>query len=473
MRVRFLLAIGAVLALTACGSSQQQSPSASASRVGGNWTRFGYDAARSNSGPARTGITAGSVGKLHRQRVRLPGTADSSPIYLRGVRVRGRRHDVFFLTTSYGITVAVDARSGKILWRFKPRGYASWAGSDRITNSSPIADPTRRYVYAEAPNGRVYKLTVASGAVVWSVSITKLPSREKLGTPLNLSRGLVIATTGGYLGDAPPYQGHVVAISRGGRIVHVWNSLCSDRHTLIVPSSCPQSDSAIWARSGAVVVPGSGNLLVATGNGRFDGRRYWGDSALMLSANAARLLHNWTPRNHAQLERGDVDLGSTAPAILGPGLAVQSGKDGLIRLLRLPGLGGTLGRTGGEMQTLSALGGSGVFSAMAVSRAGGTVRLFVGNDAGVACYVLSRGRLQVAWRRDEAGTSPVFAGGLLYVYDPNGGLNVFRPTTGALVARLRARGGHWESPIVTDGRIALPEGDANAHGTFGILNIYR
>src|SRR5439155_21390788 len=54
MRLRLLLAIGAVLALTACGSSQQQSPSASASRVGGNWTRFGYDAARSNSGPART-----------------------------------------------------------------------------------------------------------------------------------------------------------------------------------------------------------------------------------------------------------------------------------------------------------------------------------------------------------------------------------------------------------------------------------
>jgi hypothetical protein len=473
MRVRLLLGIGAMLALTACGSSQPQSPSASASRVGGNWARFGYDAARSNSGPAQSGITAGKVGKLHRQQVRLPGTADSSPIYLRGVRVRGRAHDVFFVTTSYGITVAVDARSGAILWRFKPRGYASWAGSDRITNSSPVADPTRRYVYAEVPNGRVYKLTVASGAVVWSVSITKLPSREKLGTPLNFSRGLVIATTGGYIGDAPPYQGHVVTISRRGRIVHVWNSLCSDRHMLIAPSSCPQSDSAIWARSGAVVVPGSGNLLVATGNARFDGRRYWGDSALMLSANAARLLHNWTPRNQAQLDGGDVDLGSTAPAILGASLAAQSGKDGIIRLLRLPELGGTLGQTGGELETVPAPGTSGVFSTMAVWRAGGTVRMFVGNDSGVWGYVLSGGRLQVAWRRGEAGTSPVVAGGLLYVYDPNGGLNVFRPATGALVAQLPAGGGHWESPIVTDGRIALPEGDANAHSKSGVLNIYR
>jgi hypothetical protein len=301
------------------------------------------------------------------------------------------------------------------------------------------------------------------------VSITRLPAREKLGTPPNFSRGLVIATTGGYIGDAPPYQGHVVAITRRGRIVHVWNSLCSDRHALIAPSSCPQSDSAIWARSGAVVVPGSGNLLVSTGNARFDGTRYWGDSVLMLSPSAARLLRNWTPRNYSQLESGDVDLGSTAPAILSSSLAAQSGKDGIIRLLRLPELGGTLGRTGGELQTISAPGGSGVFSTMAVSRG----RLFVGTDAGVWGYELNGGRLRVAWRRDEAGTSPVLAGGLLYVYDPNGGLNVFNPATGAPVASLRAGRGHWESPIVTDGRIALPEGDANDHRTTGLLNIYR
>ncbi|HEY6834940.1 MAG TPA: PQQ-binding-like beta-propeller repeat protein [Gaiellaceae bacterium] len=465
--MRLPLLAGALIALTLGGASQ----SATTARLGGSWTRFGYDAARSDSGPSHTGIATANVGKLTRQQVRLPGTVDSSPIYLRGVRVHGRAHDVFFVTTSYGITVAVDADSGKILWRFIPRGYRSWAGTARITNSSPLADPTRRYVYAEAPNGRVYKLTVAGGAVVWSVSITKLPSREKLGTPLNFSRGLLIATTGGYVGDAPPYQGHVVTITRRGRISHVWNSLCSDRHRLIAPSSCPESDSAIWARSGAVVAR-SGNLLVATGNARFDGSRYWGDSALMLTPSASRLLHSWTPRNQAQLDSGDVDLGSTAPAILSPSLAAQSGKDGIIRLLRLPGLGG-LGHLGGELQTIPAPGGSGVFSTMAVSHAGGTTRMFVGNDSGVWGYVLSGGRLHVAWRRGEAGTSPVLAGGLLYVYDPNGGLNVFNPSTGGLVTTLPAGGGHWESPIATDGRVALTEGDANSHSTSGVLDIYR
>src|SRR5262249_41163397 len=195
-------------------------------------------------------------------------------------------------------------------------------------------------------------------------------------------------------------------ITRQGRFVHVSHSLSSARHRLTVPSSCPQSDSAIWARSGAVVVPRSGNLLVATGNAPFDGSRYWGDSVLMLTPNASQLLHSWTPRNQAQLNGGDVDLGSTAPAVLGPSLAAQSGKDGIIRLLRLPVLGGRLGHLGGELQTIQAPGGSGVFSTMAVSHAGGTARMFVGNGAGVWGYVLSGGRGRSAGGRGGGRNEP-------------------------------------------------------------------
>ena len=41
----------------------------------------------------------------------------------------------------------------------------------------------------------------------------------------------MLVTTGGYIGDTPPYQGHVVTISRAtGRITGEWNSLCSNRH---------------------------------------------------------------------------------------------------------------------------------------------------------------------------------------------------------------------------------------------------
>ena len=478
MHRRASLTVAALLALAVGGACGSATVGNSAARSGGDWPRFGYDAARRNSGPASTGIRAANIRGLKRQRVRLPGTADSSPIYLRGVEVGGARHDVFFLTTSYGKTVAVDAATGALLWTFTPAGYSSWAGSERITNASPVADPSRRFVYAAAPDGRIHKLAVAGGAEVrtggWPVAITRLPSREKIGPALNYAHGLVLISTGGYVGDAPPYQGHVVAISPGrGRIVHVWNALCSGRHRLIAPISCSESGAAIWARSGVVVNPKNGNLLVATGDGNFNGRRNWGDSVLMLAPKAGRLLRNWTPRNQRELDSNDVDLGSTAPALLTPRLAVQAGKDGLVRLLSLPRLGGRLGHVGGALQAIASPGRSGVFSTIAVWRAGKRVRLFVANDAGTWCYVLGRGRLHVSWRRGGAGTSPVLAGGLLYVYDPNGGLNVLRPATGRLVGRLAAGGGHWNSPIVTDGRIALPEGNANDHRTSGILNIYR
>src|SRR5262249_19052706 len=149
--------------------------------------------------------------------------------------------------TSYGRTVAVDPGSGKIRWTFTPAGYLSWAGSYRITNSSPLA--SGGFVYAEAPDGFVHKLALATGREVktgnWPVRITKLPEREKLGTPPNLNGNLLIVTTGGYVGDTPPYQGHVVVLdARNGRIMHVWNSLCSDVTTLLEPAKCPESDSA-------------------------------------------------------------------------------------------------------------------------------------------------------------------------------------------------------------------------------------
>ena len=442
-----------------------------------DWTRFGFDAARSSASRYATGITASNARQLQRQRVELDGTADSSPIFLHDIMIGGTRHDAFFVTTTYGKTVAVDAATGRVLWRYVPPGYASWAGSYRITTATPVADPGRRFIYASGPDGRIRKLAVADGHQIWSTAITLLPQREKIAASLNYAHGLVIATTGGYIGDAPPYQGHVVTLRPGsGSIVHVWNSLCSDRHRLIQPSTCAASDSAIWGRAGAVVEPGTGRLLVATGNAPWNGRTNWGDSALELSPNASRLLQNWTPRNQQQLNTSDADLGSTSPVFVGAGLVLQSGKDGMIRSLRLRRLNGSRHAgaiTGGELRSIPTPGGAALFTAPAVWQPGGTTWVFVADSAGTAGYRVVRGQLRRAWLQGFGGTSPVVAGGLLFVYDPNGSLRILRPTTGAVVATLPAGSGHWNSPIVVARRVALPEGNANDHQVTGVLNIYR
>jgi PQQ-like domain len=439
-----------------------------------DWTRFGFDAQRSNDDPYLTGIYTAHVGQLRRQQVRLPGMVDSSAIYLHGVTVRGATHDTFFVTTTYGITLAIDANAGRILWQWKPRGYSHWAGSAQITTATPVADPSRRWIYTASPDGKIQKLAVATGRVVWRRSITRLPSREKIASSLNFAGGHVIATTGGYIGDAPPYQGHVAIIAaRNGRLLHVWNSLCSNRHGLLVPSQCPASDSAIWGRAGAVVVPRSGNILVATGNAPWDGRTNWGDAVLVLSPKA-RLIGNYTPTNTAELNDSDTDLGSTSPVYLTSTLIAQGGKDGKIRLLSLPRLRGTAPHMGHELQEVSTPSGTDLFTAPAVWRNGKRVLLIAADGGATQAWSLRGGRLHSAWRVDHGGTSPVIAGGLLWVYDPGGGgLRVYQPANGFLDGTLPAGPGHWNSPIVVDGRVALPEGDANDHSTSGVLDIWR
>jgi hypothetical protein len=395
-------------------------PSAAAAR---DWPRFGFDAARSDSGPAATGIAAADLGRLRHVAVALDGTVDSSPIYLAGVDAGGAIREL-------AVSDGAEVRSGE-----------------------------------------------------WPATITPDPAHENLGTALNLSGASVLVTTGGYLGDAPPYQGHVVALDRvDGHVRGIFNALCSDTRAVLTPSACPDSGSAIWARAGAVVVPRTRTLLVATGNARFDGRTAWGDSVLELAPDARALRQSFTPTNQAELAAGDVDLGSTSPAVL-PGrrrLALQSGKEGVMYLLDLDRLNGRTRRAGprrgGQLQRLDAPGRSSVFTTPAVWRRGGRTWVFVASTSATAGYMLGRGRtprLRRRWLRNTPATSPVVAGGLLWAYDADdGSLNVYDPVRGRRVGALPAEPGHWNSPIVLDGRIALPVGDGNAHERSGTLHLW-
>jgi hypothetical protein len=113
----------------------------------------------------------------------------------------------------------------------------------------------------------------------------------------------------------------------------------------------------------------------------------------------------------------------------------------------------------------------------AVWHHGGETWVFVGDDSGTAAYTLTdaggKPRLTVAWQSASGGTSPILAGGLLYVYDPASRLKVYEPTTGRVLDTLPAGAGHWNSPIVVGGRIALPVGNANDHSTAGTMTIYH
>jgi hypothetical protein len=169
----------------------------------------------------------------------------------------------------------------------------------------------------------------------------------------------------------------------------------------------------------------------------------------------------------------DTDLGSTSPALLGGGLLAQGGKDATIRVLDRSRILGAAAHRGNEVQTVSTPSGGGLFTAPAVARIGTATWVFAADNGGTAAWTLNGGRLQPAWQNGNAGTSPVVAGGLLYVYDANAGVRVYQPVSGFQITRLGTGSGHWNTPIVVDGRVAIPEGNANSHGTSGVLNIFR
>ena len=111
---------------------------------------------------------------------------------------------------------------------------------------------------------------------------------------------------------------------------------------------------AIWARPGVVYDPYHDRILMVTGNGTFLPSSFmWGDTVFSLKADgsgfAGSPLDSYTPANYQYLDDTDADLGSTAPAILPPApgkyphLAVQGGKDGILRLLNLDQLSGQSG----------------------------------------------------------------------------------------------------------------------------------
>src|SRR5579863_5259903 len=294
---------------------------AAASRASAtNWPVFGFDPARSGFNSSERALTVGNVHRLReRWQISLGGVADSTPILLQHVRVGRAYRPMLFQTTKDGVTLGIEAVSGRIVWRFATHGT-------QITDSTPAADPSGKSIYAPGVDGKVHKLSASDGrderAPGFPARITRMPATEKDASPLNVANGYLYAVTSGYLGDATPYDGHVVSVFLSSGATTVFNSLCSRQRRLPGPNSCPQQRSGIWARGGAVVDPDptmNGRIYAATGNGDFSankGGHNYGDSVISLSADLSSLLGNYTPVNYNQLQDGDTDLGSTSPVML-------------------------------------------------------------------------------------------------------------------------------------------------------------
>ena len=480
-----ILSTGAAVAACAVALTMPGLAMSAGAGNGADWPTFGGDNARSNANMAPTKITAANVGSMVRMQVKVSAPIDAGLIYLKGVQVNGASHDVFFGTTNLGRTVAIDANAGQVLWEYASPDFDEAAANTsapppggriavrQITNSTPVADDNRQFIYAAGADGKVTKISIADGKSVWSTAVTLMPKSEKMDSPLSFANGKVLVSTAGFVGDQPPYQGHIAVLdARTGALEHVWNSLCSDRAGLMDPTTCAQNQSAIWGRAGIVHDPATGNLLFATGNGPYDGKTAWGDALIMLDPTASKMLGNWTTTNNAELNQKDLDMGSTTPALLGNGYMAQGGKDGTIRLVDMDIIKGTESHQGGELQVVEVPGKGNMLTAPATAKIGGKNYLFVSSagrgGGGSTAWTFADGKLTEAWKNSMGGNTPFYAGGMLFIYGGTAGmLQVLNAADGKQVATLDAGGGHWNSAIVVDNRIALPEGAISGFGGFG------
>lgn len=448
-----------------------------------DWPVFGFDSARSSFNTAETTLTVSNVHRLREAwQISLGSTADSTPIFLERVRVGRSKHAMLYQTLLNGETFGINAATGKIVWRFTTHGA-------HYTHSTPAADPSGKAIYAPGLDGMVHKLNASNGHEIhgkgFPARITRIPETEAVESPLNVANGYLYATISGYDGDGTPYDGHVVAINLGSGKRTVFNSLCSQKHRLLDGTGCTQQRSGIWARGGAVVDPDSsmnGRVYASTGNGAFDannGGTDYGDSVVSLSADLLTFNGNYTPTNYDQLQRGDVDLGSTNPAMLPtqsqsqtPLMFVQGGKDAILKLVNRAALPGV----GGELQLVDLP--QGLFSSPAVASDGsGNAWVYLGFSYVVIGYKLKtngsgQSQLVQIWQASPAqtngeGTSPVVANGIVFAaYD--GAIVALNATSGSLLWNSSMYGSskpfgpvHWQSPVVVDGAVYCSDLNGN------------
>lgn len=468
-----------------------------------DWLQINCDASHSGSNMLENRISVSSVGQLQMLfQVSLPGIADGAPVYLSDVSTASGLRDLIFVTTRAGHIAALDAHSGVMLWskQYGPNGCLINHNQIRnelcYTTSSPAIDPNRKFVYSYGLDGYVHKYSVGDGTEIltggWP-ELTTLKGYDEKG-----SSALSIATTAngtnylniahaGYPGDAGNYQGHITVINLTDGTQKVFNTLCSDQTVHFVdsrittgPDCYPDTMAAIWARPGVVYDPYHDWILMSTGNGTFQPANFlWGDTVFSLnpdgSGSNGSPLDSYTPDNYQSLQDADLDLGSTAPAILPPAsgkyphLAVQGGKDGVLRLINLDQLSGQsgVGYTGGEVFSMPLPIGGNILTqpAVWVNPADSSIWIFVSNSTGLVGLQLTVSpvgdpSLTLKWTSGE-GTSPLLANGVLF-YARNGLINALNATNGSLLWSDNHIGPiHWESPIVAKSVLYITDQNRN------------
>jgi outer membrane protein assembly factor BamB len=419
------------------------------------WTTYRHDAQRTGIDPDSTSPVAPTQ---RWQSTPLDGAVYGQPLVY-GSRV--------YVATENDSVYALDAGSGAVVWRAHvgtPVPDRSTAGCGDIGNvgitSTPVIDPDagRIYVVADTWDGsntssiahRMFGFDLTSGATAPALPIAvdppgSTPAVQLQRVALGLVGGRVLIGFGGNDGDCGIYHGWLVSAPENGA-----GALLSFE---VNPST---HGGAIWGSGNGPAIDPAGRIWVSTGNG-FGSTFGFQESVLELD-QGLHLVDRWTPANWQTLDSEDADEGSSEPVLLGSGLVLQIGKDGIGYLLSSANLGAT--------------GASPLFSASvcpgAGSYGGGVTHggvIYIACSDGLHALALNAAAHNFAavpgWLvNSDAIGPPIFAGGLVWsVGWRSGVLYGIDPSTGATRFSQSLQGFvHFASPGAGGGSLFVVNG---------------
>jgi hypothetical protein len=471
-----------------------------------DWLQFNFDPQHSGNNKKESKINIQNVTGLHQLfKISLPSIADGTPVYLSDVKTQYGFTNMLFVTTKEGHIIAINAMNDNIIWTHQygtGNYYINNGHLSTYTTSSPAIDPNRKFVYSYGLDGYVHKYQVSDGVEIKDGSFPELctlkPFDEKGSSALSIAtskdgNSYLYIANGGYLGDRGDYQGHLTTINLSNGDQHVFNANGSHMpvHFKERPDQpdWPAVQSAIWAREGVVYNEATNRIYFATGNGSFDPKDHnWGDAVLAINPDGTGEkggpLDSYTPVNFEELDKRDLDLGSTGPAIIPTSnnckiknLGVQSGKDKLLRLLNLDNLSGHggPGYVGGEIgKNVDVPSDEMVFTAPAiwVNPKDKSSWVFVGTYNGLSAFRLNVDNsgmpfLKLVWKQSDGSSSPIIANNILYCA-VSGNIRALDPVSGKLLwSNKHIDGIHWESPIVVNGILYITD-ESNNLTAFGL-----
>ncbi len=201
MRVPGLVATGLLLAANAVTATATDDAALANEADGRNWPAYGRTFSESHYSPLAT------VNRETVPRLNLAWTLDldvtdnlSTPLAVDGV---------IYVASGYSLVHAVDAKTGKLLWRYDPEVVKVAGAKLRAGSGVRGLSISKGRLFVGTLDGRLIAIDAKSGKPVWTVQAVDAGDGAVISGPPRVFKDKVLIGFGG--GDLGAVRGHVTA----------------------------------------------------------------------------------------------------------------------------------------------------------------------------------------------------------------------------------------------------------------------